>query len=114
MLNLTLERKKQKITLDALMRNSTITKDPKEINLESYEYYSKVFKRRDAAYERLTLEWKKEYEPIEDIDENIYTRTTWTSTNEELKGIIAELPNGKAAGLSGIPYELLKKMKEAF
>src|SRR5439155_8269810 len=33
-------------------------------------------------------------------------------TDEELQAAIKALPNGKAASLSGIPYELLKELPE--
>lgn len=112
MLNSTLERRKLRIVLDSLMRKDTITRNPDEIDMECCEYYTKAFRKRNALYDKLTPEWKKKYEPKEDIDGNIYTQATLTLTDDELKGIIAKLPNGKAAGPSGIPYELIKKAKK--
>lgn len=44
MLNLTLERRKQKIELDALMRHGNIMRQEKKINLECCEHYTKTFK----------------------------------------------------------------------
>lgn len=112
MLVLTLERRRTNIVLDTVMREGVVTHNSGKINKKCYEYYTRVFIKWKAAFDKLTSEWKAEYEPLSDIDQEIYTSVTTVPAKEELKWIVVDLPNGKAAGPSGIPYKLLKKAKK--
>src|SRR3989440_4618957 len=56
--------------------------------------------------------WQQAYLPQDDIDSTIYNDLLDPLTDEEWQAAIKALPNGKAAGLSGIPYELLKKLSD--
>lgn len=59
MLTSTLERKCPKIILDAVMQNGAVTRHLEEINKECYEYYTKVFSKRKASFDKLTLNEKE-------------------------------------------------------
>src|SRR5256714_2099523 len=54
--------------------------------------------------------WQQAYLPQDDIDPTIYNDLLDPPTDEEWQAAIKALPNGKAAGLSGIPYKLLKEL----
>src|SRR3989440_457158 len=56
--------------------------------------------------------WQQAYLPQDDIDSTIYNNLLDPSTDEEWQAAVKVLPNGKAAGLSGIPYELLKEFPD--
>lgn len=109
MLVSTLERKKPKIILDTIMRNETIMSNLEEINRKCCEYYMKTFSKWKASFEKLILEWKAEYEPKVDINQDIYTKVTTILSKEELKRIVADLPNKKAVGPNGILYKKQRK-----
>jgi len=54
--------------------------------------------------------WKTHYNPLQHVDSSIYQSLLEPVSDEELLRCINSLPNGKAAGLSGIPYEMLKHL----
>src|ERR1044072_2705655 len=56
--------------------------------------------------------WKLEYSPLSHIDDSIYDALLFAPTDEEWSSTLKSLPNGKAAGISGIPYELLKHLPD--
>src|SRR5439155_295796 len=56
--------------------------------------------------------WQQAYLPQDDIDSTIYNNLLDPPTDEEWQAAIKALTNGKAAGLSGIPYELLKELSD--
>src|SRR5436305_14159905 len=56
--------------------------------------------------------WQQAYLPQDDIDSTIYNDLLDPPTDEEWQAAIKALPNGKAAGLSGIPYKLLKELPD--
>ena len=56
--------------------------------------------------------WQQAYLPQDNIDSTIYNDLLDPPTYEEWQAAIKALPNGKAAGLSGIPYELLKELPD--
>src|SRR5436190_1986727 len=56
--------------------------------------------------------WRSEYSPLPHIDDSIYDALLFAPTDEEWSSTLKSLPNGKAAGISGIPYELLKHLPD--
>src|ERR1041385_4928624 len=54
--------------------------------------------------------WRSEYSPLPHIDDSIYDALLFAPTDKEWASTLKSLPNGKAAGISGIPYELLKHL----
>ena len=64
------------------------------------------------SIEEMTDRWQLAYLPNDDIDSSIYNNLLDPPTDEEQKAAIQALPNGKAAELSGIPYELIKNLSE--
>ncbi|HVI21415.1 MAG TPA: hypothetical protein VM660_05125, partial [Bacillus sp. (in: firmicutes)] len=58
----------------------------------------------------MTERWHTIYTPSDNIDSLIYATLLSSPSDDEWNATIAALPNGKAAGLSEISYEMLKHM----
>src|SRR4051812_6569966 len=56
--------------------------------------------------------WSNEYSPLTNINERIYSNLLAEVTDEEWSLAISSLLNNKAAGLSQIPYEMLKHLTD--
>lgn len=54
--------------------------------------------------------WATIYSPDSSINVNIYQHVMSVPTLDEWRAVLASMLNGKAAGLSGIPYEMLKHL----
>ena len=54
--------------------------------------------------------WRSEYSLLPNVHDSIYDTLLHAPTDEEWNATLKSLPNGKAAGISGIPYELLKHL----
>ena len=108
---------RDKIIIDRLKIMETETKEyisteKEEIFRQAEEYYKKVFRKRNPGFEQLNEAWKEQYQPHEYIQEEWYTPLENKISLEELETTINLLPNNKAAGLSGIKYEMLKQLGE--
>jgi uncharacterized membrane protein YheB (UPF0754 family) len=89
-----------------------ISTQREEIFEQIYRYYKEAFKERDANFEHLTDAWKEQYQPREFIEESWFDTLDRRVEKEELRTIVKNLPNKKAAGPSGIKYEMLKNLGE--
>jgi hypothetical protein len=87
-----------------------ITTQREEIFHQIYKYYSEAFKKRDAGFEHLEDSWKEQYSPREFIKDEWFSPLYNKIEEEELKATLRVLPNNKAAGPSGIKYEMLKHL----
>ena len=87
-----------------------ITTQKEEIFHQIHMYYSEAFKKRDAGFEYLEDSWKEQYSPREFIKDEWFSPMYNKIEEEELKAIVRALPNNKAAGPSGIKYEMLKQL----
>ncbi|PKK59995.1 hypothetical protein RhiirC2_819590 [Rhizophagus irregularis] len=112
------EKKRPKIVLEAIKRNSNdrdyIMIDKKEIDEHIKEHYEQWTRNREIDLDLLTYDymWNEIYSPIENIDEDLYKDLMNSITLDELNIVIAESSKDKAAGPSGITYDLWKKSKE--
>ena len=59
-------------------------------------------------------EWEEEYKPLDIIDNNYFTNMMDPIQTDEWIEVLNILPNGKAAGLLKISYEMIKKSSEKF
>jgi hypothetical protein len=84
---------------NARQRRRAIALGTKEENLKEYgEYFQEIYKREDRD---------EEVETVEEMGTEHLMGTDHLSLGKIINGI-RELPNGKAAGLTGIPNETLK------
>ena len=58
--------------------------------------------------------WKEEYAPLEHIPDTCYNDDLKDITIEELDSALADCPNGKAAGVSTVTYEMMKHIPRQF
>jgi hypothetical protein len=89
-----------------------ITTQREEIFHQIQKYYKEAFRKRDAGFDYLSDSWKEQYRPKDFIEEEWYSSLNARIEVEELKTTLKSLPNNKAAGPSGIKYEMLKNLGE--
>ncbi|GES91180.1 hypothetical protein GLOIN_2v1771092 [Rhizophagus clarus] len=77
-----------------------------------HDHYKKWTKKRNIDLDSIDYneEWRNIYQLITEINEQIYDGILEDITIEELDNIIKETKAGKAAGISGIPYDFWKKI----
>ncbi|GES83915.1 Down syndrome cell adhesion molecule-like protein Dscam2 [Rhizophagus clarus] len=118
MINRILERKKEKIDMSNLFirenRIFTIETDKQKIKERVHNHYKEWMKKRNIDLDLIEFnkEWRNNYQPITEINEQIYDSILEDITIEELDNIIKETKSGKAAGISGIPHDFWKKSKK--
>jgi hypothetical protein len=96
------------------------TKDPvtgeivyeKKKVLESVtDHFEKIYcppKATRTLREGSLLDMDEVYRPLESIDPSSWTSLMKSTTILEISEIIKNLPNGKSAGVDGLPYETFK------
>src|SRR5271156_855010 len=56
--------------------------------------------------------WQSAYSSLSHFNEDIYDSLLMPVTLSELNSVVSSLPTGKAPGLSGINYEMIKHLPE--
>jgi hypothetical protein len=113
-----LSRSKRSIVLDRAMHtdannNTTLITEPtalKKVVADHFKFIAGNPPSVSMTFDLLPDNWKPIYTPPDDIDDNIYNSILFPVTEEEWNSALSSLPSGKAAGLSGIPYEMLKHL----
>ena len=114
MIDSLLERTHRKIKLDRVMLDDgSLTTDEQEINNKVNDHFQNVAKPRDHAPTDIPDEWLPYYAPI-NIEDSVYNSQLNPIEMDEFNGIVNHCPNGKAAGVSGITYELVKYASKEF
>ena len=111
-----LNRSKRSIVLDRAMGlapdgSDTLITDPRLVKHLANEHYQKIAGSPPSiihTLQSLPGDWQSVYTPLSSISNPIYGTLLSAVTDDELSSAINSLPNGKAAGLSGIPYEMIK------
>ena len=106
---------RSKISIDRIriqddLGREYITVDKKEILCQTEAYYKKAFKKRNCNFESLDEEWKKQYEPLDEVKEEWYNSMENRISEDELEEALKDLPNDKAAGPNKVKYEMLKNL----
>ena len=119
MIDSLLEREKRVITLDrCIVKNNngeeTLLMEKDEVLKAVKDHFNKISNMTKHPKNNLEKEWKREYEPLNNIDNNYFKDIMDPIQNEEWNEILNTLPNGKAAGLSKISYEMIKKSSQKF
>ena len=119
MIDSILEREHKKITIDRL-----VVKDPKnseekilllsddQILKETEKHFKEITAQFPIDDNELSNYWNDEYQPKQDIDEQIYNDLLSPIGKEEWLETIKSLPNNKAGGSSNITYEIIKESCE--
>src|SRR6266487_4855115 len=94
MINSLLERPYKKVVIDRLVvnknRDKELISDPKEVLENTAEHFRKQFKKRNFKGEEISEEWKKTYEPISRIQENLYKNLNSKITKDEWESMLSK------------------------
>ena len=115
MINSILEKPWRRILIDKVIVQDTESKDTKilltesdEVKKAADEYYKDQFKARKHQFDSITEEWKKEYTPKADIEEEWYRNILDPIEEEEWTDNIRLAKKETAPGASGISYTMLQ------
>jgi hypothetical protein len=89
-----------------------ITTSKEDIFNHIKQYYQEAFRKRTSGFEQFSDDWKEQYQPKDFIENSWYNPLSERISIIELEAVIKQLPNKKAAGPSGIKYEMLKNLGE--
>ena len=115
-----LNRSKRSIVLDRAMdttfaHSPSLETDPikvKKLVNNHFKNIAGIPPSTPTTLDNMSDDWQLEYLPQHDIDPSIYDDLLSPPSDEEWKNTISSLPNGSAAGISGISYELIKHLPE--
>jgi hypothetical protein len=113
-----LNRTKRCIILDRAMAKSAsnedvLITDPAQIKLLAASHFQSVAgvpPVNTPSLASMSDRWHRLYSPMQSVNASIYANLTALVTDDEWNSALASLPNGKAPGLSNIPYEMLKQL----
>jgi hypothetical protein len=89
---------------------------PDDIKQAAIQHFQNFVQPALHAYHNTTdlpSRWQQVYEPISTINLAIYTDILSPISMDELNSVLNSLPSHKAAGPSGITYEMLKLLPDA-
>jgi ribosomal protein L21 len=113
MLSSLLERSSNKIKLDRVLveseEDTSLITEENEVQETVRSHFMKKFRKRKIGNNRNKDEWKKAYEPLEEVDENIYKDLNATITIQEWQEVLQVMKSKSSPGLSGISYPLIKR-----
>jgi Reverse transcriptase (RNA-dependent DNA polymerase) len=120
-INSSLNRSKRSIVLDRAMYTNgnqeiALETEPHKVKQLAKEHFKNVVSAPTSTArctQDLPERWEMEYLPSDNIDSSIYNDILAPPTSEEWESAIRSLPNNKAAGISGIPYEFLKHLSNS-
>ncbi|KAG9297748.1 hypothetical protein G9A89_011263 [Geosiphon pyriformis] len=104
-----LERPFRKVVLDYLVVGDSLILEPDKVKLKVDEIMVNWTKKRNAL-PALSGLWAQQYAPLAYVNNNAFSLVMCDITMCELSLVISNLPDGKAAGLSGITNELWKHL----
>jgi len=114
MLNSILERENKKIIIDRIMKKNKRGEDEiifkkKDVLRETNKHFKSMTDTQVKRKNELEQFWREEYDPREDIDENIYKDLLIDIKEEKWLTAIKNLNKNKAGGISQITYDILQE-----
>ena len=115
MIDSILSRKRRVITLDRILvqdpltAETTLITDPEQIKSQTNQHFQTVAGGRHQP-KQLNPRWTRQYTPLSGIKDEWYSTLMSSPTRDEWQSVINSLPNGKAAGPSGVSNEMLKHL----
>jgi len=114
MIDSLLERENKTITLDRCIINDNngdeiLLMEKDDVLKAVKDHFNKVSNMTKNPSLNRKREWEEEYKPLDIIDNNYFTNMMDPIQTDEWIEVLNTLPNGKAAGLSKISYEMIKK-----
>src|SRR5438046_165911 len=117
MINSILEKRYNRIILDRIRKKIIdengddteilLTKE-EDVKTETVNFFSQIFRKHNHSFNSISDEWKRIYDPRDDIDNAIYDNMDSEPTEEEWDEMLISLNLKSAAGISGIGYKLIK------
>jgi len=108
MINSILNRRKDPVKFDNIRTDTEVITDAPSIKLHIQQHFDQWTSYRQTNPQIYESDWKDEYNPKLHINSNWYQKVLEEFTVNEVAEILAQLPNNKACGPSGISYEMLK------
>jgi hypothetical protein len=87
--------------------------DIKQAAIQHFQNFVKPALHIYSSIDDLPSRWQQVYEPIFTINSAIYTDILSPISMDEFNSVLNSLPSHKAAGPSGITYEMLKLLPDA-
>ena len=115
MIDSILSRKRRVITLDRILfrdpltDETTLITDSEQIKSHTNQHFQTVAGGRHQP-KQLNSCWARQYTPLSGIKDEWYSTLMSPPTRDEWQLVINSLPNGKAAGPSGVSNEMLKHL----
>ncbi|KAG9295496.1 hypothetical protein G9A89_013525 [Geosiphon pyriformis] len=97
MIKSVLDQPFKKVVLDHLILNDELILEPKEVK-------SAI----DNIMEGWTKKWSNQYAPLDHVSDDAFSKVMNMIKLDEFFLVVKELPDGKAAGMSGVSNELWK------
>ncbi|KAG9301490.1 hypothetical protein G9A89_008342 [Geosiphon pyriformis] len=102
-----LERSFRKITLDYLVVDNELVLEPALVKAK-VDTVMEGWTRKHNVVSDVTGVWDCQYQPLEYVFDDAFSGVMSLIDFDEMSSVISNLPDGKAAGLSGISNELWK------
>src|SRR5581483_8003475 len=93
--------------------NERLLTDPTDVKTAAIEHFKTIAGSSPSIKHNINTipsHWQDIYQPIDEVDHNVYHNVFDPITKEEWSSILKSLPNNKAPEKSGIPYEILKNI----
>src|SRR5437870_9159220 len=93
--------------------NETLLTDPFEVKQAAIKHFKTIAGVPPSINHNINTipsHWQNIYQPMDDVDHNIYQNLLNPITEEKWSSMLSSLPNNKAPGKSGISYEILKNL----
>ena len=117
MLNKLLERSHNKIIIDRVLvqsknkfENKKLVTESDDIKKEVVKHFKEQFRKRNHQFEIIDQEWANIYKEQKEINENWYIEVMSKISEEEWIEITNSLKEDTVPGISGISYQLIKKV----
>ena len=108
MINSILNRHKDSVKFDNIIMDNNIITNTHDIKTHIQQHFNQWTGPRDIDEVIFNSTWYNEYEPQNHISSDWYQSALLEFSIEEVSSTLAQLPNNKACGPSGISYEMLK------
>ncbi|KAG9306817.1 hypothetical protein G9A89_005718 [Geosiphon pyriformis] len=102
-----LERLFCKVTLDHLVVDDELVLEPALVKAKVDAVMERWTRKRNIVSD-VTGVWDRQYQPLEYVFDNTFSGVMSLIDFDEMFNVVLNLPDGKAAGLSGISNELWK------
>ncbi|KAG9284052.1 hypothetical protein G9A89_022826 [Geosiphon pyriformis] len=102
-----LEHPFRKVVLNHLVDGGELVLEP-ELIKSKVDVIMESWTRKCVVASDISGDWARQFRPLDHVFNSVFSNVMHSISFDKMFGIISNLPNGKAAGLSGITNELWK------